>query len=340
MQGEPTSGPATSVALSSPWDVAWFGDAVVIAMAGVHRLDRLDLTTGVVSAFAGTTNEGLVDGEPALAWFAQPSGLATSADRTTLWFVDAETSALRRVRNGVVTTEVGAGLFDFGHRDGPAAQALLQHPLGLCELPDGSVAVADTYNGAVRRFDPVAREMSTLATGLAEPSDVAVVPDAERGHVLLVVESAAHRLVRVPLPDEALRVEAAAYRTQRPPTDVTAGALDLEVLFAPPAGQKLDDRYGPATYLVVSASPPALLVDGAGSGTDLRRPLVVAGPESGVEQGVLHVSVRAASCDDPDAPGAAEFPACHVHQQDWGVPVRVRDDGTARLVLVLAGLDG
>ena len=51
-------------------------------------------------------------------------------------------------------TAVGQGLFDFGHVDGPAEQALLQHPLGVCALPDGSVLVADTYNGAVRRFDP------------------------------------------------------------------------------------------------------------------------------------------------------------------------------------------
>jgi hypothetical protein len=309
-------------------------------MAGVHRLDRVDPVAGTVTTYAGTTNEGLVDGELPRAWFAQTSGLAVSADGDTLWLADSETSALRRVRNGVVTTEVGRGLFDFGLMDGPAADALLQHPLGVGVLPDGSVAIADTYNGAIRRFDPQTRSVSTLATGLAEPSDVAVVPDATRGHVLLVVESAAHRLVRVALPEAALTVEGTAYRTQRPPTDVASGTLDLEVLFAPPAGQKLDDRYGPSTYLVVSASPPELLVEGAGSGTELVRALRLADPaESGVDAGVLHVSVRAASCDDPDAPGAAEFPACHVHQQDWGVPVRVTPDGAARLALVLAGLD-
>ena len=164
--------------------------------------------------------------------------------------------------------------------------------------------------------------------------------DSDRGHVLLVVESAAHRLVRVALPEEALRVEGSAYRTQRPVTDIAPGVLDLKVVFTPPSGQKLDDRYGPSTYLVVSSSPPELLVDGAGSGTALRRSLVVADPGSGgVEVGVLHVSVRAASCDDPDAPGAAKFPACHVHQQDWGVPVRIARDGTARLALVLSGLE-
>ena len=340
MQGEPSSGAALGVALSSPWDVAWFDGAIVVAMAGVHRLDRVDPAAGTVTPYAGTTNEGLVDGELPRAWFAQTSGLVVSADGDTLWLADSETSALRRVRNGVVTTEVGRGLFDFGLMDGPAETALLQHPLGVGMLPDGSVAVADTYNGAIRRFDPQTRTVSTLATGLAEPSDVVVVPDADRGHVLLVVESAAHRLVRVALPDEALAVEGTAYRTQRPPTDVAAGALDLEVLFTPPAGQKLDDRYGPSTYLVVSSSPPELLAAGAGSGTDLVRALRITDPaESGVDAGVLHVSVRAASCDDPDAPGAAEFPACHVHQQDWGVPVRITPDGAARLALVLAGLD-
>ena len=37
-------------------------------------------------------------------------------------------------------------------------------------LPDGSVAVCDTYNGAVRRYDPASGEVTTLATDLAEPS--------------------------------------------------------------------------------------------------------------------------------------------------------------------------
>ncbi len=309
-------------------------------MAGVHRLDRLDPRTGTIAPYAGTTHEGLVDGPVANAWFAQTSGLAAAADGETLWLVDPETSALRRVHNTVVRTEIGQGLFDFGLRDGPARDALLQHPLGLCELPDGSVAVADTYNGAIRRFDPSTATVTTLATGLAEPSDVAVVADPDRGHVLLVVESAAHRLTRVILPDAAVQVAGTAYRTTRTATEIAWGAVDLEVLFVPPAGQKLDDRYGPSTYLVVSASPPELLAEGAGNGTDLTRALRLADPgETGVDAGVLHVSVRAASCDDPEAPGAAEFPACHVHQQDWGVPVTLTPTGARRLPLVLAGLD-
>ncbi|MFB6602619.1 NHL domain-containing thioredoxin family protein [Streptomyces noursei] len=333
-QGSPTAGPAREVDLSSPWDLAWWQDRLWIAMAGVHQIWAYDPADGTVAVAAGTTNEGLVDGPAAEAWFAQPSGLAAAGDR--LWIADSETSAVRWIERAaddaadgyVVRTAVGTGLFDFGHRDGAAEQALLQHPLGVTALPDGSVAVADTYNHALRRYDPASGEVTTLATDLREPS-AAVLADDD----IVVVESARHRLTRLRLPEEAVRVESVAHRTQRAATDIAPGTLRLDVVFQAPAGQKLDTRYGPSTRLLVSATPPELLADGAGAGKDLARDLVLA---DGVSEGVLHVSAMAASCDDaPDV----EYPACHVHQQDWGVPVRITGDGTARLGLVLAGLD-
>jgi thiol-disulfide isomerase/thioredoxin len=332
LQGSPTSGPAREVDLSSPWDVAWWADRLWIAMAGVHQLWTYDPSDGTVRVAAGTTNEGLLDGPAAEAWFAQPSGLAATEDR--LWLADSETSALRYVeRDGegfAVRTAVGSGLFDFGHRDGPAGQALFQHPLGVTALPDGSVAVSDTYNHALRRYDPATDEVTTLATDLREPS-AAVLADGTSD--IVVVESARHRLTRLRLPEEAVRVESAAHRTQRPATEVAAGPFRLDVVFRAPAGQKLDERYGPSTRLLVGATPSELLAEGAGKGTDLCRDLVL-NPD--VSEGVLHVSAMAASCDDT---AENEYPACHVHQQDWGVPVRIAEGGDSRLALVLAGLD-
>ncbi|MFJ8111196.1 NHL domain-containing thioredoxin family protein [Streptomyces sp. NPDC096132] len=328
-QGSATSGPAREIDLSSPWDVAVFGGRVWIAMAGVHQLWAYDPAERTVAVAAGTTNEGLVDGPVAEAWFAQPSGLAVSADGERLWLADSETSALRWVdREGVVHTAVGTGLFDFGHRDGAAEQALLQHPLGVTVLPDGSVAVSDTYNHALRRYDPATGEVTTLATDLREPSDAVLVGDD-----IVVVESARHRLTRLRLPEAAVRVEAVAHRTQRAATEVAPGTLRLDVIFQAPAGQKLDTRYGPSTRLLVSSTPPGLLLKGEGADTDLSRTLEL---DPAVGEGVLHVSAMAASCDDDPA---NKYPSCHVHQQDWGVPVRLTEGAADRLPLVLAGMD-
>ena len=326
-------GPALEQDLSTPWDLAWCDGRVVIAMAGIHQLWALtvdaDPALGRLEVLAGTTQEGLRDGPGDAAWLAQPSGLATSADGERVWVADAETSALRSWSASGLTTQVGAGLFDFGHRDGPAGEARFQHPLGVVELPDGSAAVCDTYNGAIRRYDPVANRVTTLATALAEPSDAVVERGTDGSARLVVVESAAHRLVRVAIPADAQEVDGPVRRTQRPPTSLAPGVVELVVAFKPPSGQKLDDRWGDPARLVVSASPPDLLLDGAGDGASLTRPLTVA---TGIPAGTLHVSVQAVACDTND-----ENPACHLLQQDWGIPLLLDDTGPDRLVLHLRG---
>jgi len=329
---------ATLQKLSSPWDVAWSPalGAFVVAMAGTHTLWAFDGKEGSIAHLAGTMNEGLVDGPGLEAWFAQTSGVAVAPDGG-IWLADSEVSALRRLDPAgaavTVHTAVGQGLFDFGHRDGPAAQALLQHPLGVAVLPDGSVAIADTYNGAVRRYDPASDEVTTLARDLAEPSGLLVDAHEDGTIDLLVVESAAHRLTRVRLSARLAGeiLDAGAHRTARPVTEIGPGELRLEVAFTPAPGQKLDVRYGPSTRLQVSASPAGLLVDGGGDGTDLIRTLRL---DPAITEGVLHVTAQAASCDDDPA---IEFPACHLAQQDWGVPIRVVAGAPAELRLPLLG---
>jgi hypothetical protein len=279
-----------------------------------------------VSILAGTTVEGLRDGAALDGWLAQPSGLAVDGDR--LWFADSETSALRYLTaDGRLHTAIGEGLFDFGHVDGPADRARLQHPLGVLVLADSSIAIADTYNSAVRRYSPDTGQVETLATELAEPSGLIEV-DGE----LVVVESAAHRLVRPVTAGQLRQVLGEPQRTERPVTLVRPGRLLLSTPFVPPPGRKLDERYGPSSQLTVSASPPTLLAAGAGSGVELERTLEIAGAPGA--EGVLHVTAQAASCDDDPA---VEHPACHLARQDWGVPIRIAEDGDGELALMLLG---
>jgi thiol-disulfide isomerase/thioredoxin/streptogramin lyase len=332
------------VSLSSPWDVLWSSalGKVVVAMAGVHQIFSFDPASGELAVLAGTGLEGLQDGEANASWFAQSSGLAEDANGS-IWIADSETSALRVLSfpepgHVQVSTAIGTGLFDFGFRDGDAAQARLQHPLGVTVLPDGSVAVADTYNGAVRRYDPATRSVSTLTRGLAEPSDVLVDDSGVAGGgepLLIVVEANRHQLVRIPIPKDALTVDEGASQTQRPKTEVSAGPLALTVRFAAPKGQKLDDRWGDPTQLKISASPENLLVSGGGTSVGLVRELVLS-PD--VPEGVLHITARAAACDGEPGGEIPDHAACHLYQQDWGIPV-VLGNGSGDLTLDLRGLD-
>jgi hypothetical protein len=120
-----------------------------------------------------------------------------------------------------------------------------------------------------------------------------------------------------------------ALRTRRPALVLAPGEVRVEVVFVPPSGQKRDERFGPSTQMSVGATPEALLGAGAGSGQELVRDVVIA---EGVGEGVLHVAARGASCDE-----AGEHAACHMHQQDWGIPIVVDPAGSRFVRLELAG---
>ncbi|MGP9487277.1 NHL domain-containing thioredoxin family protein [Glutamicibacter sp. AOP38-B1-38] len=333
---------ALNISLSSPWDVLYHPSGkVIIAMAGTHQIFSFDPVTSAVNVFAGSGLEGLADGKPLEAWFAQSSGLTLDTN-DDVWIADSETSALRRLEidaqgNAVaVHTAIGAGLFDFGFRDGEAEQARLQHPLGVTALPDGSIAVADSYNGAVRRFDPVTGMVSTLAKGLKEPADVLLDDSVDGAPVLLVVETNTHQLIRIPVPAEALVVDEGASQTQRPKTKVQSGNHEILVRFAAPKGQKLDDRWGDPTQLKISASPEELILEGSGTSVGLTRTLVL-NPE--IADGVLHITARAAACDGEPGGEIPDHAACHLYQQDWGIPVELDAGGDNELLLDLRGVN-
>src|SRR5690625_1684602 len=354
----PFAAGALNTSLSTPWDVQ-YSEAeglAIIAMAGTHQLFSYDPVTKELAIYAGTALEGLLDGPADEAWFAQSSGLSVDADGT-LWVADAETSAVRYVipstktdtKKPEVGTVVGTGLFDFSFRDGDPEAARLQHPLGVTNLPDGSVLIADTYNHAIRRWAPETRnpdgttkaaEVTTVARDLEEPSDILVETDTEGNAVsIVVVETNAHQLVRIAVPEKFLHVDEGAMQVQRPPTKLVAGDVPIYISFAAPKGQKLDDRWGDPTQLTISSTPENLLLAGDGRDTGLTRQLKL-NPE--VTEGVLHVTARAAACDGEPGQPIPDSAACHLYQQDWGIPVTIHangdDDAHTTLDLDLRGI--
>jgi DNA-binding beta-propeller fold protein YncE len=210
-------------ALRSPWDLAFTGGHLYVALAGSHQIAVFDPRDGTIAPFAGDGTERRVDGKGLEAAFAQPSGLAT--DGKTLWVADSETSSIRAITLATreVKTVVGKDLFVFGDTDGAAEKVRLKHPLGLVHgAPRGEQAalwLVDTYNSKVKRIDLVTGSTRTYAQGLFEPSGIAIVAGS-----LVVTDSKRHRLARV--------------------TENQVAPIDLEGLTAPPRGIAVDAGAG------------------------------------------------------------------------------------------------
>ena len=144
---------ALSVGLASPWGLAFQERMLYIAMAGSHQIWRYDAVKGIITPWAGSGREGILDGPVKMATFSQPSGLAITGD--WLYVADSEDSAIRRIHLGSerVETLIGTGLFDFGDRDGAFDQAKLQHVLGIAALNASELLIVDTYNHKLKLLD-------------------------------------------------------------------------------------------------------------------------------------------------------------------------------------------
>jgi len=190
------NGDALKTSLASPWDIEPLADGrIAIAMAGLHQLWVYDPKTKTASVLAGNGKESIDDGAAiGTASLSQPSGLSRDGD--TLYFVDAESSALRQLKDGTVTTLIGTGLFDFGLKDGTYPSALMQHPQGLF-AENGKVYIADTYNNALRIYDTKTKQLKTVtlpASTLSEPGDLMVVMG-----MALVVDTNHHAIKQIDL---------------------------------------------------------------------------------------------------------------------------------------------
>lgn len=189
-------GRALGAPLRSPWGLASRGARVMVTMAGTHQLFALDPAGDRLDLFAGTGAESIDDGVRLRATLAQPTGIV--GDTAGLFFADCESSSVRRVGDGLldgVRTIVGTGLFDHGDRDGEGAEVRLQHAEDLA-VHDGSIVVADTYNGKLKAVSP-SKRTSRAWPGDAGSGAALIHPAglwADDEHVL-VADTEQHRIV-------------------------------------------------------------------------------------------------------------------------------------------------
>ncbi len=197
--------PANDIDLASVWDLELIGNHLYFANAGTHQLGVVDMEGGTVQCLAGTGDEGILDGPADTSILAQPSGMAVDTATETLYFVDAETSAIRLIdlATNEVRTLVGTGLFDFGDQDGAFELARFQHPLGIAKSGD-RVVVADSYNGRLRALDLKHGTVESVGEANFLSEDGLCLPTGEPAGVavdgpdrFLVSDTNNHRIVEV-----------------------------------------------------------------------------------------------------------------------------------------------
>lgn len=175
-----------------------------------HRIRRVDVGTGLITTIAGLGQPRYGgDGGPAVAaGLNEPAALAVS-DAGTLYIADQSNNRVRAIdlSSGVIRTVAGTGSAEYNGDGMPANESALAGPSGLAIGSDGTLYIADTFNGRIRAVDPETGLIRTVvgdggeyryqgaveppSVSLSRPSGIAV--DAEGN--LFITDSDNH-LVR------------------------------------------------------------------------------------------------------------------------------------------------
>ncbi|RPH77541.1 MAG: hypothetical protein EHM80_12335, partial [Nitrospiraceae bacterium] len=160
-------GPADQALLNFP-------TAVVVDRAGHlyiadtlnHRVRRVDAATGVMTTVAGLGKPRYVgDGGLAVeAGLNEPAALALS-EEGILYIADQSNNRVRAVNlaTGMICTVAGTGTAAYNGEGRAATEIDLAGPSGLAVASDGTLFIADSFNGRIRVVDPVTGLIRTVA---------------------------------------------------------------------------------------------------------------------------------------------------------------------------------
>jgi sugar lactone lactonase YvrE len=130
-----------------------------------HRVRRVDAETGVITTVAGLGRPRFFgDGGLAVeAGLSEPAALALSDDGV-LYIADQSNNRVRAVdlATGVIRTVAGTGKAGYNGDGMIATETCLAGPSGLALASDGTLFIADSFNGRIRAVDPVTGLIRTV----------------------------------------------------------------------------------------------------------------------------------------------------------------------------------
>jgi len=150
-------GDAGQALLNFPTAVVVDGEGnLYIADTMNHRIRRVYATSGRITTIAGVGQPRFGgDGGPAVsAGLNEPAALAIS-DSGILYVADQSNNRVRAIdlSTGLIQTVAGTGSATYNGDGIPATDAALAGPSGLTLGTDGTLYIADTFNGRIRAID-------------------------------------------------------------------------------------------------------------------------------------------------------------------------------------------
>jgi sugar lactone lactonase YvrE len=165
---------ATSAGVYGPYGVAVDADSLYISTYYGDRIRRVDLATGIISAYGGTGSESYSgDGGPATSAAIYSPRHLTFDGAGNLLIADHGNNRVRRINkaDGTIETVAGGGDCCFIAEGSAADQAYLSDPHGLAVGPDGSIYVGDGNNHLIRKITPDGI-INTIAGGFSPEGDL------------------------------------------------------------------------------------------------------------------------------------------------------------------------
>jgi streptogramin lyase len=168
------AGPAAKAELRQPHSIQLDGKGhLYICDIGNNRLRRVDLTTGIISTFAGTGERRPTPDAAKFATAPLNGPRAIDFDRAgNLWLALREGNAIYRLdlEAGTLHHIAGTGQKGFSGNGGPAKQAALSGPKGISVAPDGNIYFTDTESHTIRMID-LRKGTVELVAGTGERGD-------------------------------------------------------------------------------------------------------------------------------------------------------------------------
>ena len=143
-------GSATAAELSYPHSIALDANSNLYIADQGNRIRKVNLITGIISAFAGTGSLGY-SGDGFAATAAElntPKGIAVD-NIGNLYIADENNNVIRKVTatTGIITTIAGNGTAGYSGDGGIATASQLNQPVDVKIDASGNIYIADSGNG-------------------------------------------------------------------------------------------------------------------------------------------------------------------------------------------------